>query len=164
MLQFRIEMNSDAALYFFWFWGPLCVLGIPSDRAGLISWIFVSKSFHTCGSYHLTFYFWVGVTFQSKAAFKLLMRFWKFFQSDCEIFFISPKGLACCGQGKTHCGRTSVPPSLCRSKHGNINTSKIYLNFMTTEFWEQDITTLAHLAVSMWSFPRILPGFLRVAT
>lgn len=92
------------------------------------------------------------------------MGFWKSFQSDYKVLFMSSEGLAFCGQGKTHVGGDSVPPSLCRSHHVNINTSKIYLNFMTTESWKQDITTLAHLVVSMWSFPRILPEFLRGAT
>ena len=84
--------------------------------------------------------------------------------AEALIFFISSEDLAFCGQGKTHCGGNSVLPSFCWSSLGNINRPKIYLNFMTTESQKQDITTLAHPVVSMWSFPRILPEFLRVVT
>ena len=92
------------------------------------------------------------------------MSFLKSFQSDYKILSVSSEALAFCGQHKVHYGGSSVLPSLCLSNRGNINTSEIYLNFMSTKSLKQDITTLAPLAVSMWSCPRTLPEFLRVAT
>lgn len=100
---------------------------------------------------------WNRCDIPASSHYEVLMSVWKSFQSDYKILFVSSEGLAFCGQSKAPSGGNSVLPSLCLSNHGNINTSKIYLNFMTTESLKQDITTLAHLAVSMWSFPRILP-------
>lgn len=136
-------------------------MGIPSGGAGLRSWILclrassvveVTTCFSTSG-----YRSWTRCDIPASSHYEVLMGFWKSFQSAYKILFVSSGGLAFCGQSKAHCGGNSVLPSLCLSNHGNINTSKIYLNFMTTESLKQDITTLAHLAVSMWSFPRILP-------